>query len=91
MPGADDLLAEFTEVAVEHGLQRVVLLSGRGEEAARRAERRVTDVVPEWTVLRSAFFMQDFSEHFWLSTPCGTGRSRCRPDRRRSRSCTSTT
>lgn len=66
MPGAAEILAELTASAVGHGLQRVVLLSGRGEELARQTEARVTALAPQWTVLRSSFFMQNFSEHFLL-------------------------
>lgn len=65
-PGAADLLGRFARRATGLGLQRLVLLSGRGEAAAREVEVRVAGLVPECTVLRSAFFMQDFSEHFLL-------------------------
>lgn len=47
-------------------MQRLVLLSGRGEAAAQDVETRVRELVAECTVLRSSFFMQDFSEHFLL-------------------------
>ena len=65
-PGTADLLGRFAQRATGLGLQRLVLLSGRGEAAARDAEARVAGLVPECTVLRSSFFMQDFSEHFLL-------------------------
>jgi uncharacterized protein YbjT (DUF2867 family) len=65
-PGTEDLLGRFARRATEQGLQRLVLLSGRGEPVARDAEARVAEAVPECTVLRSSFFMQDFSEHFLL-------------------------
>lgn len=64
--GSADLLGRFAERADACGVRRVVLLSGRGEAAAREVEARVASRVRECTVLRSAFFMQDFSEHFLL-------------------------
>jgi uncharacterized protein YbjT (DUF2867 family) len=65
-PGTADLLGSFAQRATEQGLQRLVLLSGRGEAAAREVEARVAGLVPECPVLRSSFFTQDFSEHFLL-------------------------
>jgi uncharacterized protein YbjT (DUF2867 family) len=46
---------------VESGVQRLVLLSGRGEEEAARAERAVQDAGAEWTVVRCSWFSQNFS------------------------------
>ena len=63
-PGAADLLGRFAATATAHGLDRIVLLSGRGEAGAARAEQAVRDQIAELTVIRSSFFMQDFSEHF---------------------------
>ena len=42
-----------------------MLLSGRGEEGARRAEAAFASAGAEWTILRSAFFFQNFTEAFW--------------------------
>ena len=42
-----------------------MLLSGRGEEGARRAEAAFAAAGAEWTILRSAFFFQNFTEAFW--------------------------
>ncbi|MHA7247825.1 NAD(P)H-binding protein [Arthrobacter tecti] len=65
-PGASDLIAEFCQVAVEHGVQRLVLLSGRGEPAARASEKSVEDSGAEWTILRCNWFNQNFDESFFL-------------------------
>jgi uncharacterized protein YbjT (DUF2867 family) len=46
-------------------VSRLVLLSGRGEEEAERAERAVRDSGAELTVLRSTWFAQNFSEDYW--------------------------
>jgi uncharacterized protein YbjT (DUF2867 family) len=65
IPGAADTLGSFAEVAVESGVPRLVLLSGRGEEEAERAWRAVRDSGAELTVLRSTWFAQNFSEDYW--------------------------
>ncbi len=43
-----------------------MLLSGRGEDEAERAEQAVRDSGAEVTILRSTWFAQNFSEHFLL-------------------------
>jgi len=65
LPGADAVIGEFARVAVAVGCRRLVLLSGRGEEGARRSEDALIDSGAEWTVVRSAFFVQNFTESFW--------------------------
>jgi uncharacterized protein YbjT (DUF2867 family) len=65
-PGAVDAIRGLTAVAVAGGVKRLVLLSGRGEEEAQRAEHVVASSGAEWTVVRSSFFAQNFSEHFLL-------------------------
>ena len=41
LPGASLVIARFAKSAAEAGVQRLVLLSGRGEDGARAAERSV--------------------------------------------------
>jgi uncharacterized protein YbjT (DUF2867 family) len=65
MPGAAETLGLFAELAVKSGVPRLVLLSGRGEQEAERAERAVRDSGAELTVLRSTWFAQNFSEDYW--------------------------
>ncbi|WP_043625166.1 NmrA family NAD(P)-binding protein [Nonomuraea candida] len=65
-PGAYDDVKAFTELAVRKGVRRLVLLSGRGEPEAEAGERTVQESGAEWTVVRCAFFMQNFSEDFLL-------------------------
>jgi uncharacterized protein YbjT (DUF2867 family) len=48
--------------AVRLGVRRLVLLSARGEEAARPAEEALRESGAEWTVVRAARFAQNFSE-----------------------------
>ncbi len=63
-PGAADTVGRLAELAVSSGARRLVLLSGRGEEGARQAELRVENSGAEWTIVRCAFFNQNFSETF---------------------------
>jgi len=65
LPGADAALGAFARRAVTLGCTRLVLLSGRGEDAARQAEAAFIAAGAEWTILRSAFFFQNFTEAFW--------------------------
>ncbi len=66
IPGAAETLGSFADLAVESGVPRLVLLSGRGEEEAELGERAVRDSGAELTVLRSTWFAQNFSEDYWL-------------------------
>ncbi len=64
LPGAADTVGDFADLAVANEVERLVLLSGRGEEGARRAEDRVRSSGADWTLVRCAFFNQNFSETF---------------------------
>lgn len=66
IPGATELVRQFVDKAVAHGVQRLVLLSGRGEEEAQACERIVQEADVEWTIVRSSWFMQNFSEGDFL-------------------------
>ena len=66
VPGSTDAIATLAALAVEHGLERVVLLSGRGEVEAQRAERALQESGVAWTVVRCSWFMQNFSEGAFL-------------------------
>jgi uncharacterized protein YbjT (DUF2867 family) len=66
VPGAPEAIAELSEVAVATGTRRLVLLSGRGEEEAQRAERVLQDSGADWTIVRCSWFSQNFSESFFL-------------------------
>ena len=66
VPGAADTVAALAAMAVDAGVRRIVLLSGRGEENAELAERLVRDTAPDATIVRAAFFMQNFSESVFL-------------------------
>ncbi len=66
IPGATESVQSFVDKAVAHGVRRLVLLSGRGEEEAQRCERIVQQAGVEWTVVRASWFNQNFSEGEFL-------------------------
>lgn len=66
IPGAVDTVGAFARLAAETGVRRLVLLSGRGEPEAQRAERAVQDAGTDWTIARCSWFSQNFSESFLL-------------------------
>ena len=66
IPGATATIRRFAAKAVAAGVERLVLLSGRGEEEAQACERIVQEAGVEWTVVRAAWFMQNFSEGEFL-------------------------
>ena len=68
VPGAAETVAALATAATGSGVRRIVLLSGRGEEEAQRAERLVREVAPHATVVRAAFFMQNFSESLFAES-----------------------
>jgi uncharacterized protein YbjT (DUF2867 family) len=66
IPGAADKVGAFARLAVENGVRRQVLLSGRGEAGALLGEQAMRDSDSDWTILRSTWFSQNFSEGFFL-------------------------
>lgn len=66
VPKAEEAIATFSKMAIENGINRLVLLSGRGEEGAQQSEQALIDSGAEWTILRASWFFQNFSESFLL-------------------------
>lgn len=64
VPGAAGAIQAFLEQAEATGVRRLVLLSGRGEDEAERCERILQRSTAEWTIIRSSWFSQNFSESF---------------------------
>jgi hypothetical protein len=62
-PGAVEAPRSFAELAMEKGVRRMVLLSGRGEPEARAPSRRCATGA-DLTILRSTWFMRNFSEDY---------------------------
>ncbi|WP_373299618.1 NAD(P)H-binding protein [Streptomyces poonensis] len=61
-PSAAGAIGALAGEAVAHGVRHLVLLSGRGEDQARPAEEAVEASGADWTVVRAAWFAQNFSE-----------------------------
>ncbi|MFF0505434.1 NmrA family NAD(P)-binding protein [Streptomyces fimicarius] len=70
-PGAKEAIGRFAAVAVERGVKRLVLLSGRGEEGAVASEDALKASGCDWTVVRCNWFNQNFSESFFLDPVLG--------------------
>ncbi|MFI6045388.1 SDR family oxidoreductase [Nocardia sp. NPDC051321] len=62
VPGAPEALRAFAAAAKESGVRKLVLLSGRGEPEAAECEEIVQESGLDWTIVRCAFFAQNFSE-----------------------------
>ena len=62
VPGAADTVGALAELGARHGVKRLVLLSGRGEEEAEHAEQVVQAAFPAATIVRCSWFAQNFSE-----------------------------
>ncbi|MGH8986153.1 MAG: NAD(P)H-binding protein [Acidimicrobiia bacterium] len=67
MPGAAETVGALAAQARAHGVEHLVLLSGRGEEGARRGEQAVQQAGTAWTIVRSSWFSQNFSEDYLLA------------------------
>jgi uncharacterized protein YbjT (DUF2867 family) len=65
-PGAADAVRGVTELAVQAGARRLVLLSQRGEDAVHPSERAVQQAGAAWTIVRASWFNQNFGEAFLL-------------------------
>jgi len=63
-PGAEEKIAKLTKYARDAGVKRLVLLSGRGEHHAERCENVVRNCGLEFTLVRAAWFAQNFSEGY---------------------------
>lgn len=66
VPGARDAITRLTEKALESGLEKVVLLSGKGETEAEACEDIVANSGLNHTLVRASWFNQNFSEGAFL-------------------------
>jgi uncharacterized protein YbjT (DUF2867 family) len=66
VPGAVETVRAFFTQAVDSGVGKLVLLSGRGEPEAQEAEDALKATRADWTILRASWFNQNFSENFFL-------------------------
>jgi len=65
VPGASDHIRALLSVAKTQRIERIVLLSGRGEAEAELCERLVLSSSIPATVVRCGWFNQNFSESFF--------------------------
>src|SRR5215207_9717379 len=61
IPGSVDAVRALVELVVAHGVQRLVLLAGRGEDEAGRAEAVVQASGVDWTHVRASWFSHNLS------------------------------
>ncbi|MGV2978398.1 NAD(P)H-binding protein [Roseibium alexandrii] len=61
-PGAVEQVEAFTKMAKDAGVEKLVLLTGRGEHHAERAENIVRKSGVAFTIVRAAWFAQNYSE-----------------------------
>lgn len=66
VPGSTEAIKGLTEIAVNLGVQKLVLLSGRGEKEAQACEQIVMNAGTAWTIVRADWFNQNFSESVFL-------------------------
>ncbi len=66
VPGAKEAIQTFTETALKEGLEKVVLLSGKGEKEAEACEEIVANSGLNYTIVRASWFNQNFSESVFL-------------------------
>lgn len=66
VPFASEAIENFTKLATKSGVQKIVLLSGRGEKEAQVCEEIVKKNAKNWTIVRASWFNQNFSESFFL-------------------------
>jgi uncharacterized protein YbjT (DUF2867 family) len=66
IPRAQADIKRFVELARDAGLEHIVLLSGRGEAGAQRAEELLKSSGISWNIVRASWFCQNFSESFML-------------------------
>ena len=66
VPGSRDAITTLTKKALEAGLEKVVLLSGKGETEAEACEEIVANSGLNYTLVRASWFNQNFSEGAFL-------------------------
>ncbi|MCB0644982.1 MAG: NmrA family NAD(P)-binding protein, partial [Phaeodactylibacter sp.] len=66
VPGAREAIEQLTAVALQEGLKKIVLLSGKGETEAEACEQIVADSGLNYSLVRASWFNQNFSEGAFL-------------------------
>ncbi len=66
VPGALDAIEGICKVAKKAQVEKLVLLSGKGEREAELCEQAVMSSGLNYTIVRASWFNQNFSESFFL-------------------------
>ncbi|MAY84503.1 MAG: NmrA family transcriptional regulator [Flavobacteriales bacterium] len=66
VPGAKEAIDNLSKAALKEGLEKVVLLSGKGESEAEACEEIVASSGLNYTLVRASWFDQNFSEGAFL-------------------------
>lgn len=66
VPGAKRAIEALTQAALKEGLEKVVLLSGKGETEAEACEQIVANSGLNYSLVRASWFNQNFSEGAFL-------------------------
>lgn len=66
VPGSDEKIQLFVDTAKQSDVENLVLLSGRNEKEAEVCEDIVINSGLSYTIVRCSWFMQNFSEYFFL-------------------------
>lgn len=66
VPGAYESISMLAEAAKNTGVEKLVLLSGKGEKEAERCEQIVANSGLDYVLVRASWFNQNFSESFFL-------------------------
>lgn len=68
VPGAKEAIESLTHLAIELGVKKMVLLSGKGETEAEACENIVMNAGIDYTIVRASWFNQNWSESFFLDS-----------------------
>ncbi|WP_420379879.1 NmrA family NAD(P)-binding protein [Gilvibacter sp.] len=66
VPGAFEAVSELVAQAKVAGVQKIVLLSGKGETEAQRCEHLIKDSGIDYTIIQCNWFSQNWSESFLM-------------------------
>lgn len=66
VPGAFEAVSELVAQAKITGVQKIVLLSGKGETEAQRCENLIKDSGIDYTIIQCNWFSQNWSESFLM-------------------------
>ena len=67
VPGAAEAIERLVYLAIDAGVKKMVLLSGKGEKEAENCEQIVMGAGIDFTIIRATWFNQNFSESFFLA------------------------